>query len=46
LNPNQERIADGVTAFSVVQDRPAHQLDRLLRAMAGLLFVLVAAVRI
>src|SRR5207245_875748 len=43
---SQERVVDNIAPLGVVQNGPSHQFDRLLRAVAGLLLVLVAAVRV
>src|SRR5205823_1952846 len=39
---SQEWVVDHGAALGMVQERPAHQFDRLLRAVARLLFVLVS----
>jgi len=39
---SEEGIVDDVTGSGIIEDRPAHQLDRFLRAVAGGFFALTA----
>ena len=38
----EERLVDGLAGLTVVEDRPAHALDRLLRAVFGLGVLILA----